>query len=380
VPNELLPTVSELERKLEQTSVGQGSLVRRLLWRLWAFFCGPAQFTEDQLYSKFRYQVVILIYAFALSMSFFPEVMRLANVADIRIINVLRTFVVLYLIVYLIVRGRPQYTNFAAYFHIVMSILRIVIITLIAPGTSINLIQYSSLLATTTLLFGGLGGALVMGLSIVVALMLHLLVNVPNSVHGLVTFSFAQFMILMAVTLFSRLVEHYQAQILAVNRTLYHLATRDPLTGLLNARAFYDQCGAKSRSFYALLFVDLDHFKSVNDRFGHDVGDLVLQKAAQTMTGAVRPGDLVGRIGGEEFCVLLPETDAVSAAAIAETIRQSLEQSRPEAGCGSVTVTASIGVAVCQGGGAETLQAVLRSADEAMYRAKAAGRNRVVLF
>ncbi len=128
-----------------------------------------------------------------------------------------------------------------------------------------------------------------------------------------------------------------------------------------------------------MLFIDLDHFKAINDRHGHAVGDAVLQCVGRLVAQGIRQSDLAGRIGGEEFSVLLPDTDAQGALVLAEALRRAIEAAQPEANGSRLYISASIGVAL--GGMAEqTIQDIQHQADLAMYEAKAAGRNRITLF
>lgn len=165
-------------------------------------------------------------------------------------------------------------------------------------------------------------------------------------------------------------------------QTLQHLATTDALTGLANRRAFMAQLDtelarvAQGGSPGMLIMLDLDHFKRVNDTYGHAAGDKVLVHLAQILRGnALRQSDLAGRLGGEEFAVLLPRTDAGEAAAIAERLRVALEQSRIDSGEGHViTITLSAGLAPLEGPSGHSLA----QADAALYQAKNSGRNRIV--
>lgn len=164
---------------------------------------------------------------------------------------------------------------------------------------------------------------------------------------------------------------------------LEKLATRDPLTGLLNRREFVRQAeqalahARRQGSALALLMVDLDHFKSVNDHFGHPVGDEVLRHVSALMAQSVRHTDSLARFGGEEFVLLLPDTPADAAWHLADTLRQQLADT-PVAALGGA-VTASIGLACLPSGSALALDGLLRQADEALYEAKRQGRNRTVL-
>jgi diguanylate cyclase (GGDEF)-like protein/PAS domain S-box-containing protein len=158
--------------------------------------------------------------------------------------------------------------------------------------------------------------------------------------------------------------------------------TCDHLTGLANRRSFYETAEAdlvrqaRSRSPVSLLMVDADHFKRINDRHGHAAGDQVLRHLAECVSSGLRAHDVAARLGGEEFVVWLPGTDADDATGVAERIRSRLAAQRLEVAGASIDVTVSIGVASTDAG-VEDLPALLRRADLAMYEAKRLGRNRV---
>ena len=164
---------------------------------------------------------------------------------------------------------------------------------------------------------------------------------------------------------------------------LLRIASVDPLTGALNRRSFSERAAAelnRARRFAkpaCVLMLDADHFKSVNDRYGHGGGDAVLCALVRAVGETLRPTDLLGRLGGEEFAVLLPDADLESARAVAERIRQRIADLRvPEPG-GTIAFTVSIGAAACEAQ-ETTVQPALDRADAALYQAKAQGRNRVV--
>ncbi|HEX8753260.1 MAG TPA: GGDEF domain-containing protein [Solirubrobacterales bacterium] len=157
-------------------------------------------------------------------------------------------------------------------------------------------------------------------------------------------------------------------------------ATIDPLTGLFNRNALEQRlaeldgqpCNPVEGLSHALLLCDLDHFKRVNDQLGHAAGDAVLQEVAYTMRGALRAGDSIYRVGGEEILVILPGADREDALEISERLRRVVKERRPV----GVQVTVSIGVAVSEPDLVDTDDLVAR-ADAALYAAKASGRNTV---
>ena len=165
---------------------------------------------------------------------------------------------------------------------------------------------------------------------------------------------------------------------------LERLSVTDELTGLANRRHLTSELGrelvrsARQEHHAAILMLDVDHFKQFNDTHGHQAGDAVLKRLAETMRAAVRELDTVARYGGEEFLVILPETPAAEAARVAERIRAGAEKDRfaPVEGAEEVVVTVSIGYAVFPDD-ATTPDALITAADKALYASKTAGRNRV---
>ena len=152
-------------------------------------------------------------------------------------------------------------------------------------------------------------------------------------------------------------------------------SNRDPLTAVLNRRGFADfHARHSARQPLALMSIDLDFFKAINDRHGHAMGDRVLVDVAGVMRGVLRDSDAVARFGGEEFVVLLPESQQARAELLAQRIQAALRQPRPDASLPHYTL--SIGIA-CQVAEDESLDSMLQRSDRALYRAKQLGRNRV---
>ncbi|MBA3534496.1 MAG: diguanylate cyclase [Ardenticatenales bacterium] len=163
------------------------------------------------------------------------------------------------------------------------------------------------------------------------------------------------------------------------------LATHDSLTGLLNRQAIMKEAKIELRrtrrlnKMMSLVMLDIDHFKQVNDTYGHRVGDEVLQLVSKTIMHSVRTYDRVGRWGGEEFLLLLPETPLAEAAEIAERVRRDVAATPlPVPGGSTISLQVSLGVVEADSSAPLALSALLEQADQALYHAKNAGRNRVI--
>jgi len=174
---------------------------------------------------------------------------------------------------------------------------------------------------------------------------------------------------------------------LVAERELYDLSHVDGLTGLYNHRHFQEimdgelsRIGRHQQHALSLLILDLDHFKQVNDRYGHQAGDAVLRACADTLRACLRGEDMAARYGGEEFAVVLPDTGPDQAQALAERVRKALGAAVIAVGGEDIRITVSIGVAGClPGEQPDNKKALIEAADRALYEAKRAGRNRVVL-
>jgi diguanylate cyclase (GGDEF)-like protein len=155
----------------------------------------------------------------------------------------------------------------------------------------------------------------------------------------------------------------------------------DPLTGLANRRAFREAAQrrlqqSETRPADCIALFDIDHFKRVNDRHGHDAGDEVLRVFARIAANAVRVGDLIARLGGEEFAVIFPSTSIDLALRICERLRAEVAKARIRVGDAPIQVTVSGGVAIL---GPEGLDHALKKADQALYHAKDGGRDQLAL-
>lgn len=181
---------------------------------------------------------------------------------------------------------------------------------------------------------------------------------------------------LLTATVIAGYLPRSTRQLVEVEQVQRRSAAIDTLTGCLNRRSFGQRSAEidaecrRTGAAVAVISLDVDHFKAVNDRWGHATGDHVLQRLAYTAREQLRQFEPMFRVGGEEFVVLLSDTDAADAVEVAERIRHSIETMSVD----GISVTSSFGVAV----GAEGVEVVLAKADERLYAAKASGRNRVI--
>ncbi|KKM10862.1 hypothetical protein SY88_11460 [Clostridiales bacterium PH28_bin88] len=179
---------------------------------------------------------------------------------------------------------------------------------------------------------------------------------------------------------------HLEQRLLEAKRKIEELASTDPLTGLLNRRTLMQRMEAeverarRERQPISVVMCDIDHFKTVNDAYGHQAGDAVLREVARCLVSACRSYDIVGRYGGEEFLIVFPGTDACESMAIAERLRAKVASLLVNAGDEqNIQITASFGVATVREESAESIDALIGRADRALYCAKSKGRNRVCL-
>jgi diguanylate cyclase (GGDEF)-like protein len=168
--------------------------------------------------------------------------------------------------------------------------------------------------------------------------------------------------------------------------SIKNIAIYDTLTGLHNRRYFEERLGVDTqKSFYSgsplsLVMVDIDHFKKVNDTFGHTEGDQVLCKISSLLKNSVRKKDTVARYGGEEFILILPEASLESSFVIAERIRRLVENTSFEVGRAQVKITISMGISNFPSHRAKSKEELVKMADQALYDAKREGRNKVCIF
>jgi len=345
---------------------------------------GDVAFAGGEEYRQFQYRFTCAILVFAIVITGLFQVAVLAGppLYDPIYVAVGRGFLAVSVAAFVILRGRPERMRLVAPVYAVLALAQYVMVLLFNGPDELRAIWFALNLPGVYLILGSRFGVATTVASIAIVLGANPYLQTPYSPGALIT-------VVLGIIYVSAFFHAYAARSISfhhamveANRRLAEMAARDPLTGLFNARAYYSLCEqalARSRREgrpFAMLFVDLDHFKSINDRHGHEAGDAVLKAAAACLADGVRHSDLVGRIGGEEFSALLPDTDREGAMQLAEKLRVEIETLRPDIGAERLSITASLGVAI-GGPASPSIAEVQRRADEAMYQAKRKGRNRV---
>lgn len=171
-----------------------------------------------------------------------------------------------------------------------------------------------------------------------------------------------------------------------LEKEMSKLASYDDLTGLYNRRAFYQSCenlhtySMRIEQSYCLLVIDLDHFKEINDQFGHIAGDLVLTAFSDLSTGVSRESDILGRVGGDEFAFLLPDTDIEQAKDFSKRLHNKIVDTVVREGRSEISFSVSIGISLNDCRGTLTVDDVFKRSDKALYKAKRNGRNQVAIY
>jgi diguanylate cyclase (GGDEF)-like protein len=171
-----------------------------------------------------------------------------------------------------------------------------------------------------------------------------------------------------------------------VEQDMRKLASRDSLTGLLSRRAFFDNArsyvllATRHKIPFSVLIVDLDHFKSINDRHGHPAGDAVLKLFADVVNSVSRRSDIIGRLGGEEFALVLPSTQIAEAFEFAERLHNAVDKAVLKHRDAMIQYTVSIGLTAVDPDIDNTIDNLLARADQALYKAKRAGRNQTAVY
>ncbi len=350
-------------------------------------FFGQVQFSESEEFREFQFKFLIVLLAFgAVATAFFIWISQLGTVPmPEQHMQSMKIFTVLSVLLLLVVRGRPDWFYPVAVISEIVSLLELSSAMIYVPADELRILWVFANVPAVYLLLGRRIGTIVTACIILAIIIGNPYMAAPYSPNALATAVISLIYSGAFFFAYARQTIYFFLRMRESNDRLREMATRDTLTGVLNARAYYEVCdrlirlAKRNNSPYSVLFVDLDHFKSINDTYGHAAGDIVLKSVANSLTSSLRKSDALGRIGGEEFSIFLPNTDIAGAVKLAEDIRAEIEKLIPLIDEKRLTITASIGVARNQHSEQSMLE-IQQQADQAMYRAKAKGRNRVSSF
>lgn len=348
---------------------------------------GEVEFTQSEELDEFRYKfLIILMLSGALFTMIFVmgEYTRLNRIQTPHLVS-MQLFTTAAVALWCALRGRKQLFLLVAWTYEVVCILEYSSALWLVPADELRILWFFVNIPGVFILLGATAGWAITAITISWLLISNALIPVAYSPNAMATAAISMLYLGIFFHAYGARSLSYFARMQTYNKTLEQLATHDPLTGAYNARAYYAVCeqsiqiAKRSRKPYCVLFVDIDHFKRVNDTYGHAAGDAVLKAVAACMVANLRRSDVLGRIGGEEFSIFLPETSSSGGAQIAESLRKAIERLHPSIGERTLPVTSSIGVASCEET-ALSMQSIQANADSAMYAAKAQGRNRVSVF
>jgi len=345
---------------------------------------GQVNFPQSEEYAEFRYKflmVLLLSGALFTALVIGGDYAQWNRIETFHVVS-MHVFTVAALLLWWLLRGNKHRFHRVAWGYELVCMAEYTSALWFVPQDELRLLWFFTNVPGVFILLGPRAGWAMTGVTVVLLVASNALMPVAYSPNAMVTVILSLIYMGVFFHVYASRSVSYFLRMRDYNLQLERMAGQDMLTGVLNARAYYAACeqhiSAASRTGqrYAVLFVDLDHFKAVNDTYGHAAGDAVLKAVAACLGQSIRKSDALGRIGGEEFSVFLPNTLQPGALQLGESMRAAIESLNPSIGSQNLRITASIGVAVCATPD-EPMQAIQQRADKAMYTAKSLGRNRV---
>ena len=348
---------------------------------------GRVAFSESEEFQAFRFRflcIVLVSGAICTALFLIGEHTKVNRIEGPHLVS-MSVFTAGALLLWLLLRGQKNRFLPVAWIYEALCLLEYISALLFVPRDELRVLWFLINIPGVYILLGQKAGAAITALTAAGLALGNPHLSVPYSPNGLATLLISTLYMGVFFHVYGNRAISYFVRMNESNRQLRYMASHDTLTGVLNARAYYSRCdqmirlALRNHTPYAVLFVDLDHFKSINDTHGHAVGDIVLKSVAGALSDNIRDSDALGRIGGEEFSIFLPNTDQRGAVELAEKLRRIIEGLMPSTGEQRIRITASIGVAINRHGEQSMLD-IQQHADQAMYQAKAQGRNRVSCF
>lgn len=346
---------------------------------------GRVRFPDSEEFQEFRYRFLIVVMLSGALLTGLLVLGAHTGVNPLAATEVaqMSLFVVETTLLWLLLRGHKQRFHAVAWAYEICCLIEYTAALIFVPNDELRILWFLVNLPGVYILLGQRAGGAITALTVLGLGFANSYLAAPYSPNAMATLLLALIYVGVIFHVYGARSISYFLRMRDSNRRLQEMASHDPLTGTLNARAYYALCdrlirlAGRSCKPFSVLFVDLDHFKAVNDTHGHAAGDIVLKAVALTLGERLRSSDALGRIGGEEFSIFLPDTNLEQALAVAEKLRQAIEALLPQVGDLRLRITASIGVASQPDGQAGSMLEIQQRADQAMYLAKAGGRNRV---
>lgn len=351
------------------------------------FFYSNFEFEEDETLLKFKFKMinsVLLIVAF---FSLLFGLMSDLGINDIGSFHAKVDYVYSIIAVFLVIFLRFSKENYIIASHILLvsSVLTFFSALINVPQDEFRIIWFYLMIFLAYILNGSKSGVFYTAVSILIILASHLFwdlklshIAINSAVLGLVIGSFLSHV-------YTKKISDYEKTLHEKNATLEMLAFTDGLTKIMNKRTFdevsknYFERLQRDGQGFSLLMLDLDNFKIINDTYGHQVGDLILMQFAETIRPLVRKSDVFARIGGEEFAILLSNSEVAGAERLAEKIHEAVKNISVQCEKKSISVTTSIGITQNKKTDASFDEIVFR-ADNALYQAKDKGRNQTCIL
>lgn len=347
------------------------------------FLYSGFDFSEDENHLRFKFKMINLILIIVAFFSALFGILSDMGINDIGAIHAKVNYVYSFLTLALILFLRLDKENYTFVSHalLLFSMMTFTSALLLVPQDEFRMIWFYLLIFVAYILKGSYSGLFYTVLSIAVIITANTLtqldisqVGINSAVLGLVIGSFLSWT-------YTNKIDSYEKSLHEKNKELRQLASTDSLTGVINRRSFdelskhYFETAQREREALTLLLLDLDFFKSVNDRYGHHAGDMLLVHFAKAIEPLLRKSDIFSRIGGEEFAILLFHTDLNGGLILAEKIHKTLKNIALACGDEQISITSSIGISQTRQSDTDFYE-LFKRADKALYQAKEEGRNR----
>ncbi len=347
------------------------------------FLYSGFKFSTDEDLLKFKFKMlnsIFIIVAFFSALFGLLSDLRINDIGPIHSkVDYVYSFLTILLIFFL--RSSKKNYNLTAHLLLIISLMTFTSALIFVPQDEFRIIWFYLLILVAYMITSKTSGILYTLASIVMILSVNFFVDlklsgiaINSALLGLLIGSFLS-------SVYTNKITNYEDSLKKQNSSLSLLASTDYLTGIMNRRMFneisehYFQTAQKNELYLTLLLLDLDHFKKVNDTYGHQAGDQILKRFVKTLEGILNKSDIFARIGGEEFAILLSQTNSDEAYLLAERIRKEIENVFITYDGQDIFVTTSIGISESKQSDTE-FENIFSRADMALYQAKNLGRNR----